>query len=86
MIVELKSGTGHKRLDIPGKARVSILKPASVPALEDLTDAFEKGMDHPLNAPKLEAMPEPGFVAIAVSDESRHAGEDPPSPAPEKAV
>ena len=71
MIVELKYGTGHKRLNIPDKARTSILSPAVVPVHEDLPAAFQKAMDSPLNAPPIETMPAPGLVAIAVSDESR---------------
>jgi len=71
MKFELKYGQSQRKLFIPEKARVSVLRPSTLPVLENLEEAFEKAMDSPLGGPRLEAMNEPRRVAIAVPDETR---------------
>jgi nickel-dependent lactate racemase len=71
MKVTLKYGSGQRDLSIPEKARVSLLSPSSLPVLDDVEGAFERAMDSPLGAQRLEMMDEPASVAIAVPDETR---------------
>ena len=73
MKVRLKYRQGERELVIPGKARVSVLSPPTLPAVEDVDEAFEKAMDSPLGGQSLETMDEPRNVAIAVPDETRPA-------------
>jgi nickel-dependent lactate racemase len=76
MDVVLKYGQTECRLQIPDKADVTILRPATLPPVEDLHTALEEVLAHPLDSPSLpEFVREiaPKTIAIAVPDETRPA-------------
>lgn len=71
MKFDLKYGQSQRELVIPDKARVLVLKPSTLPVLDNVEEVFEKAMSSPVSCPRLEGMDEPKKVAIAVPDETR---------------
>ncbi|AFM25920.1 nickel-dependent lactate racemase [Desulfomonile tiedjei] len=74
MHVVLKYGEAERRLEIPEKADVTILRPATLPPVKDLKIALEEALAHPLDNPSFQETIRtiaPKTVAIAVPDETR---------------
>jgi nickel-dependent lactate racemase len=74
MDVELKYGPGSKRVTIPDKARIMMLKPGTQPVLPSVEDALHEGLDRLIPGGRFEELlhsMRPKSVAIAVPDESR---------------
>ena len=74
MIVTLKYGRRFREVDIPENADVTVLGPASVPIVENVVEALEEALDHPVGSPPFVDLIRslaPKKVAIAVPDETR---------------
>jgi lactate racemase len=71
MEITLPYGHGSLTLRAPEGTNVRVLKPTSLPPLDDLGAAVLKGLADPLGGTRLAEMPRPGSVAIAVPDETR---------------
>jgi nickel-dependent lactate racemase len=69
--IELKYGRSVVCLSIPDKAEVTVLRPRSLPMLDDPAAALTGALDAPLGCAPLEAIPPPRSVAVAVPDETR---------------
>ena len=76
MEMELKYGNDLKRIQIPDKAEVTVLKPNSFPELVSIPDALQKALDKPVGCKPLRTLlleKRPDNIAIAIPDETRPA-------------
>jgi lactate racemase len=74
MLVTLKYGRRLREVDIPENVDVTVLGPASVPIVENVVEALEEALDHPVDSlPFVDLIRSlaPRKVAIAVPDETR---------------
>lgn len=67
----VKYGKQDLFLQIPETAQTTVIKPTTVEPLAEPLKDFETALNAPLGCPKLEDMPAPASVAIAVPDETR---------------
>ncbi len=81
MDVELKYGKGSRLIKIPSKAKVTMLNPATLPALGNISGSLDSALSSPVERPALVdylSEKRPKTISIAISDESR--------PVPVKAI
>lgn len=71
--VQLKYGTGYKRLQLPDSAEVTVFKPRELPPLPHPDEVLKAALAEPLEAAPLNMRTRPASVAIAVPDETRPA-------------
>ena len=74
MDIELKYGAGHKTIQIPEKADVSVLEPRAMPAVASIAASVTEALQSPeAGLPFSEHLQRmrPSSVAIAVPDETR---------------
>jgi lactate racemase len=74
MHVTVKYGRRFREVDIPENADVTVLGPASVAIVENVVEALEEALDHPVGSPPFVDLIRsltPRRVAIAVPDETR---------------
>ncbi len=71
MKYELKYGGGSLTLTLPDSVHADVFEPKDVPGLPDPVAALHAALDSPVGGERLEDMPAPASVAIAVPDETR---------------
>ena len=74
MEIELKYGDGRRRINIPDRADVTILKPAEYPPAASIARCLEEGLASPLGCESFQKVLQhtaPETIGIAVPDETR---------------
>lgn len=71
MKAHFKYGSAYLDIELPDDANITQMQPQELPAIENLKEALEKGLESPLGMSSLDTLPMPKKIAIAVPDETR---------------